>query len=228
MQNERSRAWRIAAGAAGTAIAAYGLRRIVAKIAPATIEREHVVTIRKDPAELFALWTDFARAPEWMHGVREVISVSPGITHWVVEGPGGGTTIEYDAEIIDEVPDELIAWKSTDDSSVRIYGEIHFVPTSRGTELRCSVAYDAPVGLLGVAAAGMTGLEPTTMLKEHLRRFKMLAEAGEVATNEGPSARQFPHKEPGTLIKRGLDIGDALRSRRVTRAARFVRGEDRP
>lgn len=202
--------WRIAAGVAGSAVAAYGVKRLIASVTPKIIEAEHVVTITRPGRELFALWTDWAQVPVWMHGVRSVEENGAGITHWVVDGPNG-KAFSYDAEVLEQAEGKRLAWKTTDDSELQAYGEVHFDETKRGTEVRVVLAYTSPVGLLGVAAAGLAGVEPTTQLKEHLRRFKQLAEAGEVATNEGPSARKKPHAEPGTTIKRVLDVTAATK-----------------
>src|SRR5262249_606722 len=157
MHKEGKVAWRFVAGAAGTAIAAYGLKRIAARLMPATIQVEHVVTIRREPEELYALWMDNALIPAWMHGVREVRDAGDRATHWVVDGPGNAP-LEFDAEVLEDVPGERFVWKTTDDSPLHAYGEVTFERSSRGTLLRVSLAYDAPVGLLGVAIAGMTGV----------------------------------------------------------------------
>ncbi len=203
--------WRIVAGVAGSAIAAYSLRRIVKSLRPAIIEAEHVVTIKSPAPELYRLWTDWGRVPTWMHGVRSVEKLGHGITRWVVDAPGGGT-LTYDAQVLEKNEGKSFAWMTTADAPIKAYGEVHFDATKRGTAVRVVLAYNAPVGLLGVAVAGLAGVEPTSRLAEHLRRFKQLAEAGEVATNESPSARRKRKAEPGSTVKKALDVKAAVKA----------------
>lgn len=203
--------WRIVAGVAGSAIAAYGVRKLVTKLRPTIIEAEHVTTIKRPAQDLYRMWTDWGRVPQWMHGVQSVTSVGHGVTHWVVDGPGGAT-VEYDAQVLEKNEGKSFAWMTTADAPIKAYGEVHFDETKRGTVVRVVLAYNSPVGLLGAAVAGMQGVEPTSQLKEHLRRFKQLAEAGEVATNESPSARKKKTAEPGTTIKKALDVKAAAKS----------------
>ena len=212
MRKNASIDWRIVAGVAGSAIAAYGVRRLVTKLRPTIIEAEHVMTIKRPARELYQLWVDWGRVPMWMHGVQSVTKLGNGITRWVVDGPGGGT-IEYDAQVLEKDEGKSFAWMTTPDSPIKAYGEVHFEETSRGTVMRTVLAYSSPVGLLGVAIAGMQGVEPTPQLKEHLRRFKQLAEAGEVANNESPSARKKKKAEPGTSIKKVLDTKTAVKGK---------------
>lgn len=134
-------AWRVALGAAGSAIAVYGARKLLARRA-ALVEAEHVVNIRKSAAELAALWRRF-------------------------EAPEGMVVIAVD-----------------------------FEENSRGTAVRA------------VVHGGH--LE----LKEHLRRFKQLAEAGEIATNESPSARKKRKPEPGSKIKPVVEAVETVKAAR--------------
>jgi uncharacterized membrane protein len=81
-----------------------------------------------------------------------------------------------------EIPDELIAWKSAENASVPNAGSVHFkrVPGGLGTELRVVLEYEPPAGKLGVAIAKLFGEEPQQQVREDLRRFKQTMETGEV------------------------------------------------
>jgi uncharacterized membrane protein len=57
-------------------------------------------------------WTQFEEFPRFMEGVEEVRQVTPTRTHWVTEV--AGVEREFDAEITEQVPDDRIAWRSTD------------------------------------------------------------------------------------------------------------------
>jgi uncharacterized membrane protein len=93
---------------------------------------------------------------------------------------------EWDAEIINEVPNELIGWRSVDDSNVQNAGSVHFSSAgSRGTEVRVLLRYDPPGGKFGAIVAKLFGEEPSRQVQEDLRRLKQILETGEMPTIEG-------------------------------------------
>jgi uncharacterized membrane protein len=104
-------------------------------------------------------------------------------SHWYAKGPAG-TTVDWEAEIINEIPNELIGWRSVDGSEVDNAGSVHFKPAAggRGTELKVVLRYDPPAGKLGASVSKMLGEDPAMNVQEDLRRLKMLIETGEIAT----------------------------------------------
>jgi uncharacterized membrane protein len=71
-------------------------------------------------------WTQFESFPNFLHAVKEVTQRDATLTHWVVSV--GGVRREFDAEITEQVPDELIAWASVDGTTHR--GIVRFEPVS--------------------------------------------------------------------------------------------------
>ena len=57
-------------------------------------------------------WTQFEDFPRFMEGVEQVRQLDPTHVHWVAKI--GGVTREWDAAITEQVPDERVAWTSTD------------------------------------------------------------------------------------------------------------------
>ena len=55
-------------------------------------------------------WTQFEEFPAFMEGVQSVTQTTDRMLHWVVEV--GGKTQQWDAEIVDQVPDQRIAWRA--------------------------------------------------------------------------------------------------------------------
>ena len=113
--------------------------------------------------------------------------------------------MEWDAEIINERPDELIAWKSLPGSDVDIAGTVRFERAhgNRGTVVKIEMQYRPPGGMLGAAVARVFGKEPAVQVDQALRCFKQLMETGEIATTEGqPAGRsmstswKFDHATP--------------------------------
>ena len=84
-----------------------------------------------------------------------VTQSDPKHSHWVAEGPGGRSQYQWDAEIINEVQDELIAWKSLPGSEVDSAGSVRFndAPGGRGTEIRVELQYNPPAGIVGAWVA---------------------------------------------------------------------------
>ncbi len=153
---------------------------------------EEVMTVNKPAGELFALWRQFDRLPRFMDHLKEVKVLGGGKSHWVAKAPLG-MSVEWDAEVVNERPGELIAWQSLPGSDVNTAGSVHFTPApgNRGTEVRVTLKYDPPAGKLGGWVASLFGEEPSQQVRADLRRFKQLAEAGEVPTVRGqPSGRK--------------------------------------
>jgi|ERR1043165_4226345 uncharacterized membrane protein len=69
-------------------------------------------------------WTQFEDFPNFMEGVRSVRQIDDRRLHWVAEI--AGKTKEWDAEIIEQIPDQRIAWRST--SGNRTSGIVTFEP----------------------------------------------------------------------------------------------------
>jgi uncharacterized membrane protein len=144
------------------------------------------VTINKPARELFDYWRDLTNLPRIMSHLKSVDVIDDCRSHWVTAGPMG-SSIEWDAEIINEEPHELIAWRSLADAEVDNAGSVRFVPApgDRGTEVRVELEYIPRAGKLGAVIAKLFGKEPGQQIAEDLRQFKQLMETGEVPTTEG-------------------------------------------
>src|SRR5581483_817985 len=103
---------------------------------------EEVVTIRKSPDELYRFWRNFEQPPRFMTYVDAVRQLDQRRSHWTVKGPAG-RRIEWDAEIINEIPNELIGWRTPDGADVVSAGSVRFVPApgDRGTQVRVRLQY---------------------------------------------------------------------------------------
>ena len=144
------------------------------------------ITVLKEPAELYRFWRDFSNLPRVMRHLKSVEVTDDNHSHWTASAPFG-KTVEWDAEIYTERGDELIGWRSLAGSQVDTAGSVQFrrAPGDRGTEVTVTLKYDPPAGKLGAAIANMFGQSADHQVKEDLRRFKQIMEAGEAPTNEG-------------------------------------------
>ena len=144
------------------------------------------VNINKPVDEVYAFWRDFENLPRFMRHLESVTCNGAKRSHWVARAPAG-RRVAWDADVVDERPNELIAWRSLDDADVRNAGTVTFErgPGGRGTTIRVSLSYAPPGGKLGAAVAKLFGEEPGQQIHDDLRRLKQLMEAGEVPTVDG-------------------------------------------
>ena len=159
------------------------------------IKVTHAVTILKPAAELYQYWRDFTNLPRIMDHLNSV-TVDGGKSHWVAKAPLGSTAA-WDAEIINDVPNEVIAWRSLPGADVDNAGSVTFKagPTGRGTEVRVSLSYAPPAGKPGAVIAKLLGEEPAKQLDDDLRHFKNIMETGERPTTEGQASGRGPDKD---------------------------------
>jgi uncharacterized membrane protein len=157
------------------------------------------VTVNRPAADAYDLWRDFSRLPEFMVHLE---SVSADGKHWVARRPGGGT-VDWDAEIVADVPNQRLAWRSVEDVDVPNAGEVSFAPApgGRGTEVRVRLTYEPPLGSAGNAVARLLGEEPRQQVTDDLRRFKQVLETGEVVRSagspEGVRTARLVRQRPG-------------------------------
>jgi uncharacterized membrane protein len=157
------------------------------------------VTVNRSAEDAYGLWRDFSRLPEFMVHLE---SVSADGKHWVAKRPGGGT-VDWDAEILDDIPGQRLSWHSVDNADVTNTGTVTFseAPGGRGTEVRVQLSYEPPLGRLGNAVARLLGEEPRQQITDDLRRFKQVLETGEVVRSagspEGVRSGRLPKQHPG-------------------------------
>lgn len=150
---------------------------------------DHAVTVNKPAAEAYRFWRDFENLPRFMAHLEDVDTTTDGRSRWIARGPLG-LRVEWQAEIIEDRPGEVISWKSLPGSDVDTAGSVHFreLPAGHGTEVRVRLKYDPPAGKLGTAVARLFGEAPDHQVRDDLRRFKQVLETGEI-----PSVAGQPH-----------------------------------
>ncbi len=155
------------------------------------IKVEKTVTINKPADELYRYWHNFENLPTFMKHLKSVKVHDQKCSHWIANAPLGNS-VEWDAEILEDRENEFISWASVEGADVDNSGFVRFqkAPGDRGTEVKIVLEYNPPGGILGATVAKLFGEEPEQQIGDELRRFKMLMEAGEIATTEGqPSGR---------------------------------------
>src|SRR5215212_6007393 len=128
-----------------------------------------------------------------MAHLESVQVLENGRSRWKAKAPMG-TNVEWEAETIEDRPNELISWRALPDSTVPNSGQVRFreAPGGRGTEVTVELQYQPPGGKLGSLIAKLFGEEPSQQVKGDLRRFKQVIELGEVVHSDA-SIHRGPH-----------------------------------
>lgn len=139
------------------------------------------VTVNRPRKELFRFWRDFENLPRVMSHLEGVAVTGDKRSHWKAKAPAG-TTVEWDAEIVRERENRLIAWRSLKGADVENAGTVRFERKPGGsTEIVVAIEYVPPGGILGVGVAKLFGEDPGRQLEEDLNRFKETVERGDIA-----------------------------------------------
>jgi uncharacterized membrane protein len=172
------------------------------------IERAFTVNGRT-PQELYAYWRKLENLPRIFQHLESVTERDARHSHWVAKAPLGAT-VAWDAEIINDVPGELIAWRSAPKSQIPNAGSVNFreAPGGRGTEVKVSLEYEPPAGKVGAMVARLFGEEPAIQVREDLRRFKALQESGEIPVSENPGQGPRARTTFDASVNRGATGGD--------------------
>lgn len=139
----------------------------------------HYVEVNVPAEAAYAWWRGLTNLPSIMPDVE---SVTPAggteLTHWKVAGPLG-KTVEWDARIVEDVPNERIAWATVPDAdnTVETSGAVRFDDHGATTGVEVSLAYDPPAGVVGDAVAKLFA-DPQDKVERALAAFKQTIEQG--------------------------------------------------
>lgn len=143
------------------------------------------IAINRAPEEVYRFWLNFENLPSFMSHLESVEMTGEGRSRWVANAPAG-TSVEWQAEVTEDVPNERIGWCSVAGSEVENSGFVAFepLPGGRGTLVRVEIDYDPPGGALGARVAKLFGEAPDQQIQDDLRRLKQLLETGEIAVSD--------------------------------------------
>jgi uncharacterized membrane protein len=140
------------------------------------IDRNAVVAV---PAErLYRFWRSVENLPRIMSHLDSVRVLSDARSR--AKGPAG-IPLEWDAEIINDQPPHLIAWRTVPGAPVVHAGSVRFVPLGAATRLEVSLQYDPPGGVLSHAAAALMDADAGARIERDLREFKRALENDRLA-----------------------------------------------
>jgi len=169
------------------------------------VQVDQCIAVNRSAEDCYRFWREFENLPRFMQHLESVQTTSDNRSHWVAKGPAG-MSVEWDAEVTAEQPNQFIAWHSMEGADVENAGIVRFERAAggRGTMVHVELQYRPPGGAAGAMVAKLFGEEPSQQIEEDLRRFKQLIETGEIATTigqpsgrRGPVARLLRKGEPG-------------------------------
>jgi uncharacterized membrane protein len=204
-ESDRVRVGVAAAAVAGvTALDIYcgaQLSRGAAGITPdKRIRVRKTVIINRSPEEVYRYWHDIGNVPKFMNRIESVQVTEGARSHWTAQGPGG-VRAEWDAEMVNDEPNALIAWRSVEGSRVHNSGTVRFEPGPAGQGARVTVElqYAPRGGAISTRLARLLGSAPSQQLEGDLRRLKQILETGEIVHSGASVGRGMHAVRPASM-----------------------------
>jgi len=147
------------------------------------IRVEQSIAILRPAMELYDYWRKLETLPSFMQHVEEVTALTDRRSRWRVRAPIG-SRVTWEAEIINDIPGQLIGLRSLRGAAIHHAGSVHFDERDNMTQVRVVLEYAPPARYVGASVARVLGEEPHKQIAEDLRRFKTIAERGEIPSRE--------------------------------------------
>ncbi|HET6425432.1 MAG TPA: SRPBCC family protein [Planctomycetaceae bacterium] len=137
------------------------------------VKIEQTMTIPRPADELYAFWRQLEQLPQVFHHLKSVKVLDDGSTRWVARGPFE-MQITWDAEILNQRENRLIAWQSLPGGDIETAGSVRFRPLgdSQSTEVTVTMKYNPPAGQIGAVLASWFGAGLEQILADDLERFR--------------------------------------------------------
>lgn len=154
------------------------------------LEIDEAVTVNKPREEVYDFWRELENLPRFMRHIESVEALDEKRSRWtarVPKVPKDVGTISWEAEITEDAPNERIAWRSLARADIQNAGTVRFkdAPEGRGTEVHAQIRYRPPAGDVGALVTRLLDPANEQMVREDVRRFKHILEAGEAPKIEG-------------------------------------------
>jgi uncharacterized membrane protein len=152
------------------------------------------IVVNRDPESVYSFWRQLENLPRFMDHLKSVTVLSDTRSRWEAKAPAG-TSVTWEAEIVEDVPGHHIAWRSVEGATVSNSGAVGFIPArgGRATEVKVSLRYDPPGGALASILAEIFGEEPSQQIAEDLKHFKDVMEGNEGRYGAGNIDRPITH-----------------------------------
>ncbi len=166
------------------------LRRSIAVAKPVSA----TITIQRTPVQVYAAWRNLHDLPRFIESLSSVVPLDERRSRWTAKGPAG-MSVEWEAELVDDLPGERIAWRTVAGSEIEHEGSVTFrvAPGQRGTEVRWEMRRGGRVGRVADVVAGAFAAE---RMAADLRRFKQVMETGALVHSDASVHRGLHPAQP--------------------------------
>ena len=135
----------------------------------AHVEKE--IEVDKPVDHVYSQWTQFEEFPKFMENIEQVRQLDDKHLEW--NAKVAGTQRQWKAEIVEQKPNRVIAWRSmTGDQND---GKVEFQPVNGHTRVKLSLDYEPPKGAVGEIGDKLTQATPRSV-ENDLKRFKAFIE----------------------------------------------------
>lgn len=157
---------------------------------------EKALIINRPAAQIYDIWRNFERLPEFMKHLKRVEMLDEHRSRWTAKAPLV-KQVSWEAEIIEDLPGEMIAWRSLPGADIENSGQVRFteLPYGRGTEVHVTLRYEPPAGATGALVAKLFAEEPSQQIASDLLRLRALLETGEIPTTYGQTSGRLDQVE---------------------------------
>jgi len=132
---------------------------------------EKSIEVQRPVDQVYAQWTQFEEFPEFMENVDEVRQLDDKHLEW--KAKVAGIERRWKAEIVDQKPNKVIAWRSI--SGDQNDGKVEFQAIDGRTMVKLVVDYEPPAGIVGEAGDTLMQATPKSV-ENDLKRFKEFIE----------------------------------------------------
>jgi uncharacterized membrane protein len=186
----------LARGLSGYCAVNNAIGRNTARKQGSPVEVKTTVSLNRPRSEVYSFWRKLENLPKFMKHLEKVEEIDQTRSKWTAKGPAGVGSVSWEAEIVEDHQNEFISWRSLPGSTVDNAGQVRFVETPRGTDIRVQMTYRLPGGDVGGAAARLVSPMAEKMMRDDVRDLKKVMENGNLA-GESPG-RKNKNKEKVT------------------------------
>jgi uncharacterized membrane protein len=137
------------------------------------------IVVNAPPERLYGIWRNFENLPKILSQIERVEILGPTRSRWTLKAP---VSISWEAELINDKLNDLIAWRTVGNQSVEHAGSVTFQPIGDGsTRVHVSLQYDPPGGQIGHAVASLFAEDAGSKVEQDLANFKRAVEEGRLA-----------------------------------------------
>lgn len=140
---------------------------------------EKTIEVEKPIDQVYGQWTQFEDFPKFMENVEKVRQLDDKHLEW--KAKIAGTERQWKAEIVEQKPNRVIAWRST--TGDMNDGKVEFQPVDGRTMVKLAIDYEPPAGKAGEVGDQLTQVTPRSV-ENDLKRFKAFIEQREMPTGK--------------------------------------------